>query len=144
MNENKIKDAVPDLTNDGWAWGNNMTAEDALSVLKFHLSRFLKLANDHPNAYFLSDSNEKNIVILKSGHQVSIGKIKTPFDIDDDSDNDSEISYPVTVFLHPLKGKMMVKTFSDCMEVFGLLRAVGDKRAKLWYDLAFRMKPDDA
>ncbi|AYV84831.1 MAG: hypothetical protein Hyperionvirus42_7 [Hyperionvirus sp.] len=139
MDEMKIATGVPNLKNSDWAWGTGMTPDESMGVLKYHLHRFVKLAVSHPTAFFVTDHNSKNEVTLPSGDIVSIGSIKKSFDTDTASD---EKSYPVTYYKHPIKGQVCVKTFKDCMEIFGLLRAQGnDSRAQVWWDFAHKMKP---
>ena len=58
-------------------------------------------------------------------------------------DTEEEESVTGAYFNHPIKGRMKVTTFDDCMEIFGIVRMNGDYvRAKYWKTLAFQM--DDA
>ena len=62
---------------------------------------------------------------------------------DDIEEEDEEEEESDTYFNHPIKGRMKVTTFDDCMEIFGIVRMNGDYvHANYWKTLAFQM--DDA
>ena len=55
----------------------------------------------------------------------------------DDEDTSDE---PTGVYFeHPNKGHFYVGTFKAAMEVFGILSAVNDEKADMWYKFAFTL-----
>jgi hypothetical protein len=131
---------------DGWgqaidksavnAWDDPDYKKDLMCMFAYHIKSFLTLAERHPNGYWYSD-------------QVSGGS--PLYDVEpklgsDDSDNESDDSpsdtadnLPVTAFRHPIRGIMMIRTYSDAMEVYRVMTEKNDPRAKWWHDLAFTL-----
>jgi hypothetical protein len=138
------KTGKPDLHNTNWAWGqkDNISFDEPtlMGVFMFHLERFLKLAETYSDCYFLSDNDCTKdsydaTVILLSGNLYTIKY----FD-NDESDDESE-SYAISYFRHPIKGNFRVDSQQKCLEVFGVLSALGDSRAQAWFNIHKQFKP---
>lgn len=130
----------PDLYNTNWAWGqkDNISFDNntIMGVFMFHLERFLKLAETYPDCYFLSDNDCTKdsydaTIVLPSGNLYTIKYF----------DSDESDSYAIAYFRHPIKGNFRVDSQQKCLEVFGILSALGDPRAQAWFNIHKQFKP---
>ena len=92
-----IEVGIPDITNPSWSFGVNanmanrsektqyMPIQERKSILLYHLNNFLKLTIQFPNAYWITDSNDLNMI-----HHDVLGLITLDSNTDDDIDNINE------------------------------------------------------
>ena len=132
------------------------------SIFLYHLKDYLALTIQFPDAYWVTNCNHdllikhvtlgsKMLRVTNSDYDITDEEESESDDDDDDEeesdDEDEESEHDEddtgTYFNHPIKGRMKVTTFDDCMEIFGIVRMNGDYvHAKYWKTLAFQM--DDA
>ena len=124
-----VQVGVPDLTNRNWSYGTAKVGngpiprKEMLSVLMFHIHRFLAVAQTYPEHTFY---DEEAIMFAERA----------------EGSDDDEPAPPVLYFRHPLEGNIAVTTFKKAMEVYGILMAQGNKdMADIWYDAGLAM-PD--
>jgi len=89
---------------DGWT--------SSLPVFRFHLERFLKMANDHLNDRFYVDQTVDVVPYVDDDYH-SDGEI--PHTPRSDNSDGEESSTPITYVRHPTKGTMRVDSYATAI-----------------------------
>ncbi|AYV84277.1 MAG: hypothetical protein Hyperionvirus21_11 [Hyperionvirus sp.] len=108
--------------------GDNDT--DMLPAFMDHMYRFLKIAEDNPGAYFISDINLNKDIILPNGEKCSLKEPK---------------KFPILYYgEHPILGMCEIKTYGDAMDMVKVAKHHGDEvNAAKWAVLAESLERDD-
>ena len=120
---------VPDVTNSGRGWGNDMEEKETIGVFLYHLNRFAEMGERNPDCFFIADNGCPFAFRDKNGEwQKILPNEKDEYDVCE------------TAFRHSIKGTIKIATFDDAMEVFQVFCAQGNKdHAQQWKKLAFSL-----
>ena len=121
---------IPDVKNDSWGWGIGpdkqlLPKEQAIGVFMFQLQQLCEKLKKWPTSYVVLDFEET--ATMSDGRVVNAAR--------------TDATSLVTYYCHPFKGLYRVDSFKKAMEIYGILASQGNEKAKVWFDLAFRM-PD--
>ncbi|AYV81539.1 MAG: hypothetical protein Harvfovirus40_2 [Harvfovirus sp.] len=114
---------------DEWQ-GRKMCDADILSEWMYHLYKFLKIAEDNPEAYFISDVNVNLDIVLPCGGKISLKEAR---------------KFPVLYYaVHPVSGLTAIETYADAVEMYNISKNYGDMvNAERWLSLASGLGEND-